>query len=252
MISAAARGYDGSKSAKEGFFSIMKKCIIALLALCIALPLAFVPEEAGAASFETVIKKGVNFRAAPSTSAYIYRLLPKGERVHVIKKENKYWLRIMVKDGTIGYISADPQYTSYSGSSSGGGSSSSGSSKADRIINLAKSLQGRVTYKYGVRNPSKMIFDCSSFVEYVFEQNGVQLPWGTKTLKNKGTYVAKSNLKKGDLVFFSAGSGSINHVGIYIGNGKFIHNTPSAGGVTISSLNSGYWAKEYETARRVL
>lgn len=231
----------------------MKKCIASLLALFLILPLAIAPPEADAASFETQIKQGVNFRNAPNSNAYIYRLLPKGERVHVIQKENSYWLRIMVKDGTIGYISADSKYTNYKGSSSSSGKQSSSSgSKADKIINLAKSLQGRVTYKLGVRNPSRMIFDCSSFVEYVFEQNGVQLPWGTKTLKNKGTYVAKSNLKKGDLVFFSTSGSSIDHVGIYIGNGQFIHNTPSKNGLTINSLNSGYWAKEYETARRVL
>lgn len=231
----------------------MKKFIVALLAMCLILPLAIAPPEADAASYETVIKRGVNFRAQPSTSAYIYRMIPKGERVHVIQKENKYWLRIMVQDGTIGFISSNSKYTNYKGSSSSSGSQSSNTgSKADRIINLAKSLQGRVTYKLGVRNPSRMIFDCSSFVEYVFEQNGVQLPWGTKTLQHKGRYVAKSNLKKGDLVFFSAGSSRINHVGIYIGGGKFIHNTPSKNGISINSLNSGYWAKEYETARRVL
>lgn len=221
--------------------------------MCLILPVAAAPPEAEAASFETVVKWGVNFRAQPSTSAYIYRMIPKGERIHVIQKENKYWLRIMVQDGTIGFISADSKYTNYKGTSgSSGSNSSSPAGKADRIINLAKSLQGRVTYKLGVRNPSRMIFDCSSFVEYVFEQHGVQLPWGTKTLQHKGTYVAKKNLKKGDLVFFSAGSSRINHVGIYIGGGKFIHNTPSKNGVSINSLNSGYWAKEYETARRVL
>lgn len=232
----------------------MKKFIASLLALFLVLPLVLVPPKADAASFETTIKRGVNFRAQPSTSAYIYRMIPKGERVHVIQKENNYWLRIMVQDGTIGFISSDSKYTNYrSGSSSTGGSSTpAASGKADRIINLAKSLQGRVTYKLGVRNPSRMIFDCSSFVEYVFEQNGVQLPWGTKTLQHKGKFVAKKNLKKGDLVFFSAGSSRINHVGIYIGGGKFIHNTPSKNGISINSLNSGYWAKEYETARRVL
>lgn len=221
--------------------------------MLLVLPAA-IPLPAQAINYETSVKRGVNFRAQPSTSAYVYRMIPRGEAIHVVEKTNSYWLKIIVKDGTMGYISAQSQYTNYSGGSSSGGSSGSGStsSKADSIISLAKSLTSKVTYKYGTRNPSRYIFDCSSFVEYVFEKNGVSLPWGTKTLQNKGKAVSKSNLKKGDLVFFSTSGSSIDHVGIYIGNGQFIHNTPSKNGISINNLNSGYWSKEYERARRVL
>ncbi len=233
----------------------MKKIIAAVLALLLALPAA-IPLSAQAINYETTVERGVNFRAQPSTSAYVFRMIPRGEKIHVVEKMNNYWLKIIVQDGTLGYISAQSKYTNYKGrttSSSGNSSSSnSSSSKADSIISLAKSLSGKVTYDYGTRNPSRYIFDCSSFVEYVFEKNGVSLPWGTKTLKNKGKAVSKSNLKKGDLVFFSTSGSSIDHVGIYIGGGQFIHNTPSKNGLSINSLNTGYWSKEYESARRVL
>ena len=227
----------------------MKKILAASLALFLAAPMA-----AGAASYETEVESGVNFRQKPSTSSYTYRLIPRGENIHVIEKENSYWLKIMAQDGTIGYISADPKYTDYRGGSTGtsGSDSSNSSTKADRIISLSKSLMGRVTYDLGTRNPARMIFDCSSFTEYVFEQNGVSLPWGTRTQKNVGQAVSKSSLQKGDLVFFSTGGTSIDHVGIYIGSGQFIHNTPSKDGLSIDNLNSGYWGRNYESARRVL
>ncbi|MCC3375503.1 C40 family peptidase [Cohnella sp. REN36] len=128
------------------------------------------------------------------------------------------------------------------------------SQKADKLIAFAKSTQGKVRYKFGVNSPSTMTFDCSSWTKYVFAKQGISLKWGTKAQSKQGTYVAKSNLKKGDLIFFSVSKpGQINHVGIYIGNGQFIHNTTgSKNGVVIGNLNSGNYPKRYITARRVL
>lgn len=233
----------------------MKKKHILLATMALFL---VTPSIAQAATYETEIEQGVNFRSGPSVQSSTYRLLSKGEDVHVMEKVNSYWLKIQAKDGKIGYISANPKYTNYSGSSSGStnstssGGSSTSSSKADRIINLAKSLQGKVTYEFGTRNPARLIFDCSSFTEYVFEKYGVDLKWGTRYQQYAGSAVSKSNLKKGDLVFFGTSSKTkVNHVGIYIGNGQFIHNKPSAG-VAINSLNTGYWKDHYIKARRVL
>jgi len=132
---------------------------------------------------------------------------------------------------------------------------SSASVKADKIIAKAKSLQGKVRYKYGVNDTKNLVFDCSSFTKYVFASQGVSLKWGSNAQSKQGTYVAKKNLKKGDLIFLSVGTpGKINHVGIYIGDGKFIHNTigKSVNGVIISDLNSATYTKRYITARRVL
>ncbi len=119
-----------------------------------------------------------------------------------------------------------------------------------RTVSIAKSYIGRVKYVFGARNPSRLILDCSSFTQLVFKKNGRNIPWGSKAQARYGTRVAsKSRLAIGDLVMFSVGRpGSINHVGIYVGNGKFISNTKSSG-VTISSLNSGYWGKRYITGR---
>lgn len=126
--------------------------------------------------------------------------------------------------------------------------------KKDAIIAFAKSLQGKVKYKYGVNNPSKLWFDCSSFTKHVFASQGISLKWGSQAQSKQGVYVAKNNLQKGDLVFFSVSKkGKINHVGIYIGNGMFIHNTTGSNvnGVIISDLNKGSYPSRYITARRV-
>ncbi len=105
-----------------------------------------------------------------------------------------------------------------------------------------------VPYKMGAEWENDRKFDCSAFVQYVFKQNGIKLPRTSKQQSKVGKYVPRNQLKPGDLVFFYS---PIHHVGIYIGNGKFIH-TYGKPGVTISNLNSGWWDKHYTTARRVL
>jgi lipoprotein Spr len=128
-------------------------------------------------------------------------------------------------------------------------------SKADKLISFAESLRGKVHYKFGVNKPSTSTFDCSSFTKYVFASQGVSLKWGTAVQSKQGKYVSKGSLQKGDLIFFSVSKkGQINHVGIYIGGGKFIHNTigKSVNGVIVSNLNSGSYPNRYITARRVL
>ncbi|GIQ71082.1 C40 family peptidase [Xylanibacillus composti] len=198
------------------------------------------------------ITSSVNFRSAPRVANNQIGLIRKGTVVQVLEVTNSYWVKIN-HNGTVGYISSN--YISHSGAPSqpSTGSGSTSSAKADAIIATAQSLSGKVTYSYGVRNPSRWIFDCSSFTQYVYGQHGVSMKWGTRYQQHEGSAVSKSNLKRGDLVFFDTNSnGSINHVGIYMGGGQFIHNKPSSNGVAIDTLNSGYWQDKYVKARRVL
>jgi lipoprotein Spr len=115
-------------------------------------------------------------------------------------------------------------------------------SRADSIVRTAKSYIGDVTYRFGTRNTSRLILDCSAYTQLVFSKNGITLPWGSQAQAKLGTRVSKkTSLSKGDLVMFSTSTpGRINHVGIYIGNGQFISNTTSSG-VVIREMNSGYW-----------
>jgi cell wall-associated NlpC family hydrolase len=122
-------------------------------------------------------------------------------------------------------------------------------SKADKIIATAKKYIG-VPYVWGGESPSG--FDCSGFVQYVFKVHGLSLNRTTETQYKHGSYVSKSNLKPGDLVFFqNTYRAGISHVGIYIGNGQFIHASSSKG-VTISNLSSSYYTSHYYGARRIL
>ena len=117
------------------------------------------------------------------------------------------------------------------------------------MIATAKKYIG-VPYVWGGSSPSG--FDCSGFVQYVFQQHGIQLNRTASTQYQHGTYVSRSNLQSGDLVFFQdTYTTGISHLGIYIGNGEFIHASSSKG-VTISQLSNTYWNSHYYGARRIL
>lgn len=193
-------------------------------------------------------------RSVPSVDhSKVYRSIPKGKVLEVLHKPNSYYVKVSY-GGQTGYISTN--YIQYLNGTVNNKSapSSSSSSLADSIIDTAMSLIGRAEYDYGTRDHRNLILDCSSFTEYVFEQHGIDLKWGTRYQKNAGDYVSKSNLKKGDLVFFSVGNSTeIGHVGIYISDGNFINilDKPESD-VHIANLNKGYWADHYITARRVI
>ena len=119
------------------------------------------------------------------------------------------------------------------------------SAKADKVIQTAKKYLG-TPYRYGSAMGQTNTFDCSSLTKFAFAQVGINLPKSSKAQSTVGTYVPRSQLKPGDLIFFYS---PIHHVGIYIGNGKFIH-TWGAPGVVINDLNASWWSRNYTTARR--
>lgn len=107
-----------------------------------------------------------------------------------------------------------------------------------------------VRYVSGGASPSG--FDCAGLVYYVLKQTGYA-PFRTPVDQySQGTYVEKTNLKSGDIVFFAGtGANGISHVGIYAGGGQFLHAPNSRSTVSYSSLSSGYWAEHYYGARRM-
>ena len=123
-------------------------------------------------------------------------------------------------------------------------------SDAMRILKTAAQYLG-TPYKYGGSGPGG--FDCSGFAQYVYKQNGYNLPRTAAAQYGLGSAVAKSNLQPGDLVFFKCYNSSIDHVGIYTGSGQFIHSSsPSSGGVIYSSLSEGFYARTYYGAKRII
>jgi len=116
------------------------------------------------------------------------------------------------------------------------------------VVGTALSYQG-TRYSYG--GFSSRGFDCSGFVKYVYQRHGLNLPHNAAGQYGYGKPVSKGELQPGDLVFFRTGrSRGINHVGIYIGNGKFIHASSARGRVRIDSLNEGYYKARFVGARR--
>nr|WP_249292340.1 NlpC/P60 family protein [Metabacillus flavus] len=123
---------------------------------------------------------------------------------------------------------------------------------ADKTVNLAYTLMGDVKASNSVNNPSTKTFTNGGFVNYVYGQNGISLGSNyVSELAKKGTYVPRSNLKKGDLVFFGNKNGSPNIVGIYGGNHKIILTNPSDG-VVSRVLFYPWYDENYLTARRVM
>lgn len=123
---------------------------------------------------------------------------------------------------------------------------------SDRLTENAFSFLG-TPYRPG--GSSQRGFDCSGLVYYVFNQLGVQLPRTSYEQANEGIKVAKSALKKGDLVFFRTTrrkNERISHVGIYLGHQQFIHSPATGGAVRIDRLSDPYWQRTFVTAKRVL
>lgn len=105
--------------------------------------------------------------------------------------------------------------------------------------------------RYRLGGESKRGIDCSAFVQRTFrEQFGMDLPRSTYEQEYMGKQIQRAKLRPGDLVLFRAGSTG-RHVGIYLGNDKFVHASTSSG-VTISSLTDNYWDKRYREGRRLL
>lgn len=117
-----------------------------------------------------------------------------------------------------------------------------------RIVNTSLQYVG-VPYVFGGTTPSG--FDCSGYTRYVFANAGVYLPRAADEQYEVGYSVSYGNLQVGDLVFFSTYAYGASHVGIYLGDGRFI-NASSSRGVVVDSLSSSYWSSCYIGARRVL
>ena len=116
------------------------------------------------------------------------------------------------------------------------------------VMRAAYSVIG-TPYVFGGTTPYG--FDCSGFTQYAFARAGVYLPRMADSQFYSGRQISMSQLRPGDLIFFTTYEAGASHVGIYVGNGNFIHAGTSTG-VTVSSAFTGYWGARYYGACRVL
>lgn len=122
--------------------------------------------------------------------------------------------------------------------------------RAQEVLINALSLTG-IKYKYGGKSPETG-FDCSGFVRYVFSQaTNLTLPPTARAIAQIGKTVKKQELQPGDLVFFNTMKSAFSHVGIYMGDNKFIHAPSSGEAVRVESMNNGYWASRFNGAQRL-
>jgi len=120
---------------------------------------------------------------------------------------------------------------------------------ADELIKVAKKYLG-APYKFGGTS-TKTGIDCSAYVNKVFKNFDVNLPRTARGIYKKGDYVSKSKLKKGDLVFFRTYAKFPSHVGIYMGDGNFIHASSAKKKVIITNFKGNYYQKRYIGAKRI-
>lgn len=180
----------------------------------------------------------VNVRSGAGTDQAILGQQTRGDTV-TIQTQFGPWYQIIYNNG-IGYIHSDYVSLSYNGMPSRG--------NANALIGFAERFLG-TPYVYGGSTPNG--FDCSGYTQYVFRQMGYELNRTAASQATQGTPVAYGEWQPGDLLFFRYyGGAGINHVGIYIGNGVFIHSSSSSGVRYNNVLSDSYYISNYVTARR--
>ena len=208
----------------------------AVAAVPSAAPLA---EAEQTVQYARVTASALNVRTGPSTDYDKAGSLPAGSVVEILGQSDG-WYQI-----ESGYISGDYVILVDAAEAASSG-------KGQEIANYALTFVG-YPYVYGGSSPSG--FDCSGFTQYVYKQFGYGLNRTASAQLQNGTPVSMSELQPGDLVLFKrsgTGSSAASHVGIYIGNGQFVHASTSKVGVIVSDISSAYYTTGFVGGRRLV
>ncbi|MBB5190554.1 cell wall-associated NlpC family hydrolase [Silvimonas terrae] len=143
--------------------------------------------------------------------------------------------------------SSTPDKTSVADS---GGNEPNPVQPAQQLLLQAMSLIG-VKYKWGGKTPESGL-DCSGFVRYVFQNSlNITLPHNALAMSQSGKDIDRTELKPGDLVFFNTLRRRFSHVGIYLGDNRFVHSPRTGRDIEVANMNESYWTTRFDGARRV-
>ena len=193
----------------------------------------------------------VNLRSGPSTATTALAQLAAGEKVSIFGF-NCGWYKVRC-NSFAGYLRSDlvalteKPYENFGVTSGSTGTADFGRTTGRQLADYAKQFVG-YPYVYGGSSPSG--FDCSGFMQYVFAQFGYTINRTATAQLNDGVSVSCDEMQPGDIVYFGYGS-TATHVGMYIGDGQFVHAQNSATGVVVSSLSESYYASRYLCAHRI-
>lgn len=197
----------------------------------------------------TVTAKTLRVRSKASTDSKILTLVPKGD-TYVVTTEKEDWVKINVDNNTSGYVSSDyvrltkkyeeavaikdESTMKTLAASSNTSASEREQSLRDKIVSYALKFEGN-PYRYGGTSLTYGA-DCSGFTQSVFKKYGIGIPRSSREQASGGKRVSLNNIKPGDLIFYRK-NGSINHVALYIGNGKVISAKSPSEGIKIVKYN---------------
>lgn len=276
-----------TRNKKAGNIQLVKECnmnkrLIYFMILTVALTIgfavtgviSFADEPAAAnAAVKVEVTKGIvnasklNLRSNPGTNYAIVGQLTLGTEVSVLEQSGD-WYRIKGENVTGwvhgGYIKGLNQKTetmsagqqvsrgAYSARTEIKEVSLNGSSKqGEAVVAEVKNHLGK-PYRYGSMGPNS--FDCSGLVSYCYKSIGISVPRSSKDYGSIGSAVSADKAAAGDIVCFNTSGRGISHVGIYIGNGDFIHaaSGSSTHRVMVNNLSDNYFSKRLVTIRRIL
>jgi cell wall-associated NlpC family hydrolase len=220
-------------------------------------------QDNNSATVAKVKATGARIRRSPDPNGQTLFVCPVGTQLAVTGHKG-YWYSILMSDRSTGWLPAKyvdvlPRTVNtntdvVTGSKAAAMFAGDGLQTVDGqltsnnpFIKTALTWMG-TPYVYG--GESRSGIDCSSFVQHVFAANGISLPRTAAQQAKVGTPINTADLQTGDRLYFSSSRTYIDHTGIYIGNGKFIHASGSRHGVTISDLSEPFYQRIYVGARR--
>jgi len=220
----------------------MKSWLFAIFLFCISL---FAPIFGDDDPIRGIITGStVNLRETASLQATVLTVMPQGNLI-IIQETQGEWVKVKLMDGLGGWvyrtlISTDPKIIN---------SRERFFTKIRRITGFALRYLG---FKYVYGGATVKGFDCSGFTMFIYAQCGWKLPHDAAAQMGLGTVISQTDLLPGDLVFFrTLNTGRINHVGIYLGSGDFIHAASGFGAVRVSNINNEYFKSRFCGARRL-